>query len=75
MAKTQDRYSQILNMLDNDAEADLQRAILSLDLLSNSGVGVGEHSTKDFWDNCREALDLFVDANDRLDGIKALREL
>tara|TARA_Y100000593_G_scaffold95080_1_gene199281 strand:- start:9340 stop:9495 length:156 start_codon:yes stop_codon:yes gene_type:complete len=36
----------------------------------NNGVGIGDHSTGDFWSNLDEALDALVDAEDRLEVIE-----
>jgi hypothetical protein len=41
-------------------------ALLSLDLLGNKGIGIGDHSTKDFYNNANEALNMLADADDRL---------
>ena len=57
-------------MLRLSAESDLAKAKLSLKLLNDAGVGVGEHSTKDFYDNAEEALSLMADATDRLDALE-----
>jgi len=59
-------------MLLKDAQADKARAELTLDLLGNHPAGVGEHSTKDFYDNAKEALTSLVDANDRIDIINSM---
>ena len=48
------------------AIADREKANLSLELLTNNAVGIGDHSTEDFHKNLDEALDLLVDAEDRL---------
>jgi len=53
-------------MLRKSAEADQARALLSLDLLNNKAVGIGDHSTLDFYTNAEEALAMLVDADDRL---------
>lgn len=60
----------LIQMLKSSAEADKNRALLSLDLLGSKGVGIGDHSTKDFWANAEEALQLLVDANDRLETLE-----
>lgn len=61
---------ELYNMLKSSAEADIAKAELSLSLLSEKGVGVGEHSTKDFYDNAEESLALLADAYDRLDALE-----
>lgn len=62
---------QLYEMLWTEAVAEKNKALLSLDLLSDYSVGIGDHSTDDYWKNARQALDLLVDAEDRL---KCLRK-
>jgi hypothetical protein len=57
----------LFEMLKSSAEADKKMALLSLDLLGNKSVGIGDHSTKDFYNNANEALNMLADADDRLD--------
>ena len=59
-----------IKYLWNKAEMDKSKAELSLDLLLNNGVGIGDHSTGDFYQNLDEALDILVDAKDRLEILK-----
>jgi len=58
---------ELYNMLKNSAEADKSKALLSIDLLSNYSVGIGDHSTGDFYKNAEEALSLFASAEERLE--------
>ena len=58
--------SKLITMLRKSAEADQAKALLSLDLLNNKAVGIGDHSTLDFYTNAEEALTMLVDADDRL---------
>ena len=58
--------TQVFNMLKDSALADKSKALLSLELLSNHAVGIGDHSTADFYKNAEEALTMLVDADDRL---------
>lgn len=60
----------LYNMLKSSAEADVAKAKLSLNLLDNHAVGIGDHSTKDFYDNAEESLSLLADAYDRLDALE-----
>jgi hypothetical protein len=60
----------LILMLKTAAEADKAKALLTLDLLGNNGVGIGDHSTKDFYNNAEEALTMLVDADDRLEAIE-----
>ena len=57
-------------MLYNQAMADRSKALLSLDLLGNNGVGIGDHSTEDFYNNANDALTMLVDADDRISALK-----
>ena len=52
------------------AETDKSKALLSLSLLLDNAVGIGDHSTGDFYSNIDEALDALVDATDRLEIVK-----
>ena len=52
------------------AIADQEKAKLSLELLTRHSVGIGDHSTDDFHKNLDEALNLLVDARDRLDTLR-----
>lgn len=36
-------------------------------ILTNNPAGIGDHSTKDYWDNCTEALKLLSSADERLE--------
>ena len=56
-------------MLMKSAEADKAKALLSLELLGNKAVGIGDHSTEDFYKNAEEALTTLVDADDRIDTL------
>ena len=61
-----------INYLRNKAITDGQKAKLSLELLTNNAVGIGDHSTQDFYENLDQALDTLVDAKDRLEILKEL---
>tara|TARA_Y100001937_G_scaffold46441_1_gene65224 strand:- start:202 stop:441 length:240 start_codon:yes stop_codon:yes gene_type:complete len=61
---------QLYEMLRTEAIADKNKALLSIDLLADNPAGIGDHSTDDFWNNARQALDLLVDANDRLECLE-----
>ena len=58
--------SKLFEMLKSSAEADKAKALLSLELLGKKAVGIGNHSTEDFYKNAEEALQTLVDADDRL---------
>lgn len=58
--------SRLVDMLKASAVADKAKALLTLELLESKGVGIGDHSTNDFYENAEEALRMLVDADDRL---------
>lgn len=57
-------------MLRLSAELDKSKALLSLKLLGEKGVGIGDHSTKDFYNNAEESLSMLCDAEDRLETLE-----
>ena len=61
--------SKLIIMLRKSAEADKAKALLSLDLLDKKAVGIGDHSTEDFYKNAEEALLLLAESQDRLEAI------
>jgi len=60
----------LYKMLKSGAEADLAKADLTMELLSDRAVGIGDHSTGDFYKNAEEALSMAADAMDRLEALK-----
>ena len=62
--------SKLANMLRTSAEADKAKALLTLELLENHPAGIGDHSTKDFYNNAEEALIMLADADDRLETLE-----
>jgi|TARA_Y100000114_G_scaffold37106_1_gene32687 hypothetical protein len=58
---------QVYKFLKSEAEADKNKALASIELLTNHPAGIGDHSTKDYWDNCNEALRLLASADERLE--------
>ena len=62
--------SKLKEMLRASAEADRAKALLTLELLEKHPAGSGDHSTTDFYKNAEEALQMLVDADDRLGAIE-----
>ena len=58
---------EVYNFLKKEAEADKAKALASIKLLTGHPAGIGDHSTKDYWDNCTEALKLLASAEERLE--------
>ena len=59
--------TQVYKFLKSEAEADKNKALASIELLTNHPAGIGDHSTKDYCDNCNEALRLLASADERLE--------
>ena len=57
-------------MLLSEAEAEKNKALLSLELLGNKGVGIGDHTTGDFYTNATEALTMLTDADDKIETLE-----
>jgi hypothetical protein len=62
--------SKLKEMLKTSAQADRAKALLTLELLEKKAVGIGDHSTEDFYKNAEEALSKLCDAEDRLTTIE-----
>ena len=58
---------EVYKFLKAEAEADKAKALASIELLTNNPAGIGDHSTKDYWNNCNEALRLLASADERLE--------
>ena len=61
---------EIFDMLMSQAVANRNKAILTLNLLSESPAGIGDHSTNDFYNNATEALNMLVDADDQISTLE-----
>ena len=61
---------ELFEMLMASARAEKAKALLTLDLLSNHAAGIGDHSTKDFYNNAEEALAMLVDADDKIETLE-----
>ena len=59
----------LFEMLRLEDEAQKAKALLTLELLSNHASGIGGHSTGDFYKNAEEALQMLVDADDKLETL------
>jgi hypothetical protein len=60
----------LLKMLKAKANDKREKALTSLELLMNKSVGIGDHSTGDFYDNVEEAFQDLVDADDMLETLE-----
>lgn len=64
------KKSLVIQALKAQAEADKIKALMSLDLLQNQAVGIGDHTANDFLKDATESLNLLCDADDRLEAIE-----
>jgi hypothetical protein len=59
----------VIEALKAQAKADKAKALMSLELLTNNGIGIGDHTANDFLKDATESLELLVDADDKLSAI------
>jgi len=69
------KKSRIINALLAQAVADKEKALMALDLLVNQAVGIGDHTANDFMEDATTALNLLVDADDRLNTLEKYFEV
>jgi predicted transcriptional regulator len=64
------KKTKVISALKAQAMADKEKALMVLDLLENQGVGIGDHTANDFLKDATEALQLLVEADDKLEAIE-----
>ena len=57
---------ELYSMLMSQAVSEKDKALLTLNILSEHPAGIGDHSTDDFYKNANDALIMLVDANDKI---------
>lgn len=57
---------QLYEMLESMAKSEISKAKMSLKLLGEKAVGIGDHSTDDFYNNADDALSKLAEAEDKL---------
>lgn len=57
---------QLYEMLESMAKSEIAKAKMSLKLLGENAVGIGDHSTDDFYNNADDALSKLAEAEDKL---------
>tara|TARA_R100000734_G_C3219976_1_gene31869 strand:+ start:38 stop:262 length:225 start_codon:yes stop_codon:yes gene_type:complete len=60
----------VLKMLEAKANEKREKALTSLELLMNNSVGIGDHSTGDFYKNVEEAFQDLSEADDMLETLE-----
>jgi hypothetical protein len=61
---------QLIKMLKAEYTAKKEKALLSLELLTENPAGIGDHSTEDFYKNATEAISALAEADDVLNTIE-----
>jgi len=69
-----DLKQELYDLLHKQADADRQKGILSLKLLSELSVGIGDHSTEDFYKDANEALKMIASAEERIETLEKLMD-
>ena len=64
------KKSRVISALKAQALVDKEKALMSLDLLENQAVGIGDHTANDFLKDATESLNLLAEADDRLEIIE-----
>ena len=64
------KQPRILDALLKEAEANKEKAITSIELLTEHPAGIGDHSTEDYYKNAREAVEMLAEANEMIETIK-----
>lgn len=59
----------VIRMLQKAFEAQKEKALLTLELLTEHPAGIGDHSTQDFYNNAEEAIKALAEADDVLQAI------
>lgn len=60
----------VIKMLRKMTEAQKEKALMTLELLTENPAGIGDHSTDDFYNNAEEAIKALAEADDVLDTIE-----
>jgi hypothetical protein len=56
----------VIRALRAKAIAEREQALMALELLTEKGVGIGDHTANDFFNDAETALQRLVDAEDKL---------
>ena len=59
----------VITMLQKTFEAQREKALMTLELLTEHPAGIGDHSTNDFYNNAEEAIKALAEADDVLETI------
>jgi hypothetical protein len=60
----------VIKMLRKTFEAQKEKALMTFDLLMHHPVGIGDHSTTDFYNNAEDAAKALAEADDVLQTLQ-----
>ena len=60
----------LFNALKSECEAEINEALLTLDMCFMKATAIGEHTSKHFMEEASKALDALCNGRDRLDTLK-----
>jgi len=60
----------VIRALRAKAIAEREQALMALELLTVSAVGIGDHTANDFFQDAEIALQRLVDADDKLETLE-----
>ena len=60
----------LIKALKKQAEADREEALLTLEILINSPIGIGEHTSGLFLEEGKKSLQKLADSEDQLETIE-----
>lgn len=60
----------VIRMLRKIFEAQKEKALMTLELLTENPAGIGDHSTDDFYKNAEEAIKALAESEDVLETIQ-----
>jgi hypothetical protein len=60
----------VIKALLSGAVAEREHALMSLELLTEKSVGIGDHTANDFLKDAEIALQRLVDADDKIEAIE-----
>ena len=66
---TTKHQKRLYQALKSECEANINEALLTLDLCFKSGTAIGEHTSEHFMEEASKALVKLTDARDRLDTL------
>jgi hypothetical protein len=61
--------NRLITALRLNARAEKEKALMALELLTNNGVGIGDHTADDFFNDAEKALQRLVDADDKINAL------